>query len=193
MKSIETEYKGYRFRSRLEARWAVFLDQLGISWEYEKDGLELSNGQRYLPDFWIPCPMYYSPDSGYWLEIKATEPSENERQKCFTLAKDTGHVVLLAYGSPTNKQFHKYSFYPIRENETVMDVRTSHSKEASSGVVAFLNLIGNDPTEQPFFAHFEIATRFWFGQKQKEFDHRAYETAIKAARGARFEYGEQGV
>lgn len=24
IKAIETEYKGYRFRSRLEARWAVF-------------------------------------------------------------------------------------------------------------------------------------------------------------------------
>ena len=28
--AIETEYCGYRFRSRLEARWAVFLDALGI-------------------------------------------------------------------------------------------------------------------------------------------------------------------
>jgi hypothetical protein len=25
-KAIETHYKGYRFRSRLEARWAVFFD-----------------------------------------------------------------------------------------------------------------------------------------------------------------------
>lgn len=33
IKPIETKYKGYRFRSRLEARWAVFFDALGISWE----------------------------------------------------------------------------------------------------------------------------------------------------------------
>ncbi|MCB6994492.1 hypothetical protein LI177_13475 [bacterium 210820-DFI.6.37] len=26
LKAIQTEYKGYRFRSRLEARWAVFFD-----------------------------------------------------------------------------------------------------------------------------------------------------------------------
>ena len=26
IKPIETHYKGYRFRSRLEARWAVFFD-----------------------------------------------------------------------------------------------------------------------------------------------------------------------
>jgi hypothetical protein len=53
VKAIETAYKGYRFRSRLEARWAVFFDALGIVWEYEKEGFELPSG-RYLPDFWIP-------------------------------------------------------------------------------------------------------------------------------------------
>jgi len=26
IKAIETQYRGYRFRSRLEARWAVFFD-----------------------------------------------------------------------------------------------------------------------------------------------------------------------
>src|SRR5262245_3495425 len=32
---IETIYRGYRFRSRLEARWAVFFQTLGVPWEYE--------------------------------------------------------------------------------------------------------------------------------------------------------------
>lgn len=52
-KAIETSYKGYRFRSRLEARWAVFFDTLGIKWEYEKQGYSLPSG-AYLPDFWQP-------------------------------------------------------------------------------------------------------------------------------------------
>lgn len=39
MQAIQTRYKGYHFRSRLEARWAVFFDTLGILWEYEKEGL----------------------------------------------------------------------------------------------------------------------------------------------------------
>ena len=30
IKAIETEYNGYKFRSRLEARWAVFFDALGV-------------------------------------------------------------------------------------------------------------------------------------------------------------------
>ena len=51
IKAIETEYKGYRFRSRLEARWAVFFDACGVRWEYEPEGFDLGGGMYYLPDF----------------------------------------------------------------------------------------------------------------------------------------------
>lgn len=51
IRPIETEYHGYRFRSRLEARWAVFFDEIGADWEYEPEGYELPDGTRYLPDF----------------------------------------------------------------------------------------------------------------------------------------------
>ena len=34
IKAIETYYKGYRFRSRLEARWAVFFDAACVEYEY---------------------------------------------------------------------------------------------------------------------------------------------------------------
>lgn len=55
MKAIETYYNGYRFRSRLEARWAVFFDTLGIRYEYEPEGFELDDGTWYLPDFRVKC------------------------------------------------------------------------------------------------------------------------------------------
>lgn len=51
MKAIETEYRGYKFRSRLEARWAVFFDACGVKWEYEPEGFDLGDGIYYLPDF----------------------------------------------------------------------------------------------------------------------------------------------
>ena len=51
LKAINTEYKGYRFRSRLEARWAVFFDACGVEWEYEPEGYDLGDGIYYLPDF----------------------------------------------------------------------------------------------------------------------------------------------
>ena len=55
IKPIETVYNGYRFRSRLEARWAVFFDAAGIEYQYEPEGFELPSGNYYLPDFRIKC------------------------------------------------------------------------------------------------------------------------------------------
>ncbi len=54
IKPIETYYNGYRFRSRLEARWAVFFDALGVPYEYEPEGFS-RNGLYYLPDFRVQC------------------------------------------------------------------------------------------------------------------------------------------
>lgn len=62
MKPIETFYNGYRFRSRLEARWAVFMSTLFVPFQYEVEGFQMGN-RRYLPDFWLE-------DQKAWLEIK---------------------------------------------------------------------------------------------------------------------------
>lgn len=80
MRAIETRYKGYRFRSRLEARWAVFFDALGIEWEYEPEGYELSDGERYLPDFELRNGPYRS-----LYEIK---PHGSQSDKMDRLAAD---------------------------------------------------------------------------------------------------------
>lgn len=48
IKAIQTRYKGYNFRSRLEARWAVFFDALGIKWEYEPEGFEFGESGATL-------------------------------------------------------------------------------------------------------------------------------------------------
>ena len=79
MKAIETAYDGYRFRSRLEARWAVFFNTLGISYEYEKEGFDL-DGTYYLPDFWLP-------EQKCWIEVKGQEPTKKEIEKCQHLSK----------------------------------------------------------------------------------------------------------
>lgn len=63
MKAIETIYKGYRFRSRLEARWAVFFDALGVPYQYEPEGFDLGKAGYYLPDFYLP-------EQDRWVEIK---------------------------------------------------------------------------------------------------------------------------
>jgi hypothetical protein len=65
IKAIETFYGGYRFRSRLEARWSVFFDECGLDWQYEPQGFEITlihKKIKYLPDFWLEC--------GQWAEVK---------------------------------------------------------------------------------------------------------------------------
>lgn len=69
MKAIETTYAGCRFRSRLEARWAVFFDQLGIRWDYEPQGFEIATATShrcYLPDFYLP-------EIDTWVEVKGSD------------------------------------------------------------------------------------------------------------------------
>ena len=63
IKAIETVYKGIRFRSRLEARWAVFFDKGRIRWKYETEGFATEDGTKYLPDFYLP-------DLDIWVEVK---------------------------------------------------------------------------------------------------------------------------
>ena len=79
MKVIQTYYKGYKFRSRTEARWAVFFDSIGVDWEYEPEGFVLSDGSHYLPDFKV---TYF--DRGcreepmtYWFEVKGDLDMQN--------------------------------------------------------------------------------------------------------------------
>jgi hypothetical protein len=88
---IETEYNRHRFRSRLEARWAVFMDTLGVQWEYEKEGFDLGDGTRYLPDFWLP-------ELNRWVEIKGSRPNAGEVRKAEALAIATGKSVVILWG-----------------------------------------------------------------------------------------------
>lgn len=53
VRPIPTTYRGRLFRSRLEARWAVFFDHLGIDFRYEDEGYQLPSGW-YVPDFFLP-------------------------------------------------------------------------------------------------------------------------------------------
>jgi hypothetical protein len=69
-KSIPTFYAGTTFRSRLEARWAVFFDHLGLRWFYEYEGFELADGSWYLPDFWLS-------QLGCFIEIKPIDSKED--------------------------------------------------------------------------------------------------------------------
>ena len=84
MQVRKTTYKGIEFRSRLEARWAVFFDALGLRWEYEPEGYRLDDGTCYLPDFYvhdIKGHVGKTPHGdGIFIEVKG-ELSEADKKK----------------------------------------------------------------------------------------------------------------
>ena len=93
IQAIETQYAGCRFRSRLEARWAVFFDAMGMRWDYEPEGFVLGS-DLYLPDFWLP-------DMNLWVEIKGAidEGDDKPLVLCERLHDVNGWPVALVVGS----------------------------------------------------------------------------------------------
>jgi hypothetical protein len=90
--AIETRYGGYRFRSRLEARWAVFFDSLDVDWDYEREGYDLGEAGWYLPDFWLP-------ELGCWVEVKPSHPPDADTiRKAAALRDQEGSPVVIFSG-----------------------------------------------------------------------------------------------
>jgi hypothetical protein len=98
IRPIETLYAGHRFRSRLEARWAVFFDHVGIKWEYEPEGYQTSAGW-YLPDFrldrGVPDDRTENDFSTLFAEVKGGPIGEADAAKCAALAVETHSAVLM--------------------------------------------------------------------------------------------------
>jgi|GEM_PF-1538723 len=90
--AIETEYAGVRFRSRTEARWAVFFDALGLKWEHEPEAY--TDGRTwYTPDFWLP-------ELDRFWEVKGTE--DYDLAKVSMLCEVTGKELMVSYLSPAD-------------------------------------------------------------------------------------------
>lgn len=179
-KAIDTAYAGRLFRSRTEARWAVLFDQLGIKWEYELEGYELSDGTRYLPDFWLP--EFNQKSGGTFVEVKPVALTPGEMHKAVMLNADTGHPVLLAVGTPENR---------------VYDVVWGEMGDGSS----------KDPTHPGCFQYKYLSEgrngdeyrMFWYpgfedkdGRISADDSDEVVVAAFLAAQESRFEFGQSG-
>lgn len=99
----ETRYNGYLFRSRLEARWAIYLDALGIEYSYEPETFDLGDGVYYLPDFYLP--LFDS-----FMEIKPTLLHIDRRPEA--LARLIKKCVMVAAGAPNEtKPLIRYGWF----------------------------------------------------------------------------------
>lgn len=166
IKAIETVYAGYRFRSRLEARWAVFFDTLNIHYEYEPQGYDLGEHGRYLPDFWLPQVKM-------WAEVKSRPFTTVEKAKCKALAKGTGYPCLMLDGPPATRNY--WAFTGNVDSEDYpgeMDYVLSDSKRYWENEGRFFSSTGIGLFEINYFDYLEDCP------------------GILAARQARFEHGE---
>jgi hypothetical protein len=181
IKAIETRYKGYRFRSRLEARWAVFFDALGIEWEYEKEGYQLPSG-LYLPDFWLPhiaARCMDEKDQGIWFEIKGVEPTDLESNLCSELAEHTETDVILAIGMPRSSEQgdHMQQFFKDGESwDNYMVFMKCHNRKCGAIKIEFME------------SNYSFCS---FCNSRADETHPLIAKAEIAAKSARFEHGER--
>lgn len=172
IQAIETKYKGYRFRSRLEARWAVFFDALAIKWEYEPEGFVLSDGTRYLPDFYLPTFNHY----GMYVEVK---PDGGDFSKARKFCSDSGRQVWLAEGTPSER-----AWLWLSPCDPTVDV----------GQVAELTGI---PNADQAWGENRMFTEPGYEKKDMTIEEYAlgclgedFREAVRRAKSARFEHGE---
>jgi len=187
MKAIETNYKGYRFRSRLEARWAVFFDELNVAWDYEPQGFDLDELGWYLPDFWLE-------DHECWFEVKGQLPDyySAELRKLRRLGYETDASAILAagpiaayahflfafdLGPSSGGEFQGAGMWKRVNDEGLLifgvDASRSRVLYADQCFQKEISWVDNE-SDSPAPASSEV--------------HAAYMTA----RGARFEHGENG-
>lgn len=197
IKSIETRYRGCRFRSRLEARWAVFFDALGLAWEYEPQGYLLPNGTPYLPDFAVrlPAPLAaLRPDNiGAWTLLLEIKPSSYQPDAAWPshpaldvedAAWGPGVGFVLLRGEPWHGAYEGFvwgdSDYRWCEcaNCGALGIQFSGAANRNCNCVSVRG--GDSGHDMP-----------WPNRGNSDESPRLM-AAYAAARGARFEFGEQG-
>lgn len=190
IKPIETFYKGYRFRSRLEARWAVFFDACGVKWEYEPEGYDLGNGMYYLPDFLLHN-VAGRVGGDLFVEVKGhMTPKDAEKIKRFVRCggcrdnRYTYENAILLVGN-------------IPEGDTLLDIDNYIESFGYKGPSPFFFNFDNIDGDC-YIAFPGINTKGKFelfgadGNYLCERDPVATERAYRLARQARFEHGEKG-
>lgn len=172
-KAIETKWHGCRFRSKLEAQWAIVFEVMGLEWEYEPMGFRLGNGLWYMPDFVI-AGLVGVGDGWCFVEVKGNM-TELDRSKVDEFSRYYPIYVVgeVPYQDPFGTQHRKFA------KDTAFHSLSRLFVERSKGVVES-GAIGVGHDGMP-----EIVPEWeWAG------DERATRLAFLAACYARFDHGE---
>lgn len=124
MKAKKTVYNGYEFRSKLEAKWAVFFDLCGIKYDYEPEAFICFDGSQYTPDFYLHDVKLRSDFvNGVYVEIKPQgyNDSDHKYQERISSAVDT---LIVLVGDPVystdQTENPNYQYSPIWDNGMVL-------------------------------------------------------------------------
>lgn len=108
-KARPTWYRNCQFRSRIEARWCIFMDHIGVPWNYEVDTYNVAPGIQYGPDFYLPRQEC-------WLEIKHRPARPHEQRKARLLAllfREPIHILGGPIPDPDRlSELHTWSCWP---------------------------------------------------------------------------------
>ncbi len=196
LKAIQTEYKGYKFRSRLEARWAVFLDALGVKWEYEPEGYDLGNGICYLPDFRLYDVTinhgYFKRHCTIYLEVKGQ--MNNEDAAKIKRFYELGYDDESHYGESKSAVLVVGN---IPEGEDMRELLDYMQDEAYGSYGNWPSPYNFETVDGDYFAAYpgvdQRGTFTLFGDDSNylwSMDEHKTENAYRLARQARFEYGD---
>lgn len=207
IKPIETHYKGHRFRSRLEARWAVFFDTLGVEWVYEPQGYVVGDGRPYLPDFWVPS-------LSVWVEVKGVLTHhdlqaiaaaagstglpmslDDDRQPSRDALSTWGARLLLLGNIPEPKRAPHHALLAFVAGETVIYRSFIGRLSGQWRPVPIGHPVPADQlAKRPAESSEESRINMLSTEPLARVDEDGRVTnAYRAARSARFEHGESGV
>lgn len=187
MRAIETVYLGYRFRSRLEARWAHFFETLGVTWEYEPEGYEIG-GRRYLPDFYLPSTRTFlevKPRRGEEVDEKPREIVRSGGDR-FAFGNTERSEMVVVYGDPLNADADVLGLFRSRRTEAD-DVWVSRGGAAH--VCPVCRAIKFDRVEMQSVRTWDTTCRC--GRTTLPAFQAFVADAALTSRQARFEHGEQ--
>ena len=108
----QTKFDGHIFRSRLEAKWAVFFKAAGIRYEYEPMRFDVGNGVSYLPDFFLPDVGLVGEQKGLWIEVKY-KMSDADAMKVVGFSKQN---PILCVGQLPNARKADWRNYPMPDD-----------------------------------------------------------------------------
>ena len=206
IQAIETIWAGCKFRSRLEARWAVFFNAIGYTIGedclYEYQDVVSFDGTRYLPDFYFPKEKIYA-------EVKGTTEALQKDSKKLGICIDYGGplsdgiIILGNIPDYTRISWGNIPMFPflynykgvIEENATFVYQKGYFGqrivcKDSSIILKIFSYERSFDCEAEEIPKSTKVENRWTYYDNLRASEFQDLKDAYKKARHARFEHGE---